>query len=54
MKQGKALSEVLAELQRQNKMKLDYVAPAQAFHVEDDGETFILKHNLYVAKGACM
>ena len=45
MKQGKALSEVLAELQRQNKMKLDYVAPAQAFHLEDDGKTFTLKHN---------
>ena len=45
MKQGKALPEVLAELQRQNKIKLDYVAPAQAFHLEDDGETFILKHN---------
>ena len=45
MKQGKALSEVLAELQRQNKMKLDYVAPTQAFHLEDDGKTFILKHN---------
>ena len=45
MKQGKALPEVLAELQKQNKMKLDYVAPAQAFHLEDDGATFVLKHN---------
>ena len=45
MKQGKPLPEVLAELQQQNKMKRDYVAPARAFRLEDNGETFTLSHN---------
>ena len=45
MKQGKPLPEVLAELQQQNKMKRDYVAPARAFRLEDNGETFTLSRN---------
>ena len=45
MKQGKPLAEVLSELQRQNKMKRDYVAPARAFRLEDNGETFTLSRN---------
>ena len=45
MKQGKPLPEVLAELQRQNRMKRDYVAPARAFRLEDNGETFTLSRN---------
>ena len=45
MKQGKALPEVLSELQHQNKMKRDYVAPARAFRLEDNGETFTLSRN---------
>ena len=45
MKQGKPLPEVLSELQHQNKMKRDYVAPARAFRLEDDGETFTLSRN---------
>ena len=45
MKQGKPLADVLSELQRQNKMKRDYIAPAKAFRLEDDGETFTLKRN---------
>ena len=45
MKQGKPLPEVLAELQQQNKMKCDYVAPARAFRLEDNGETFTLSRN---------
>ncbi|MBQ6969745.1 MAG: DUF932 domain-containing protein, partial [Synergistaceae bacterium] len=34
-----------SELQHQNKMKRDYVAPARAFRLEDDGETFTLSRN---------
>ena len=45
MKQGKPLPEVLSELQHQNKMKRDYVAPARAFRLEDNGETFTLSRN---------
>ena len=45
MKQGKPLPEVLSELQHQNKMKRDYVAPAKAFRLEDNGETFTLSRN---------
>ena len=45
MKQGKPLPEVLAELQRQNRMKRDYVAPSRAFRLEDNGETFTLSRN---------
>ena len=45
MKQGKPLADVLSELQRQNRMKRDYIAPAKAFRLEDDGETFTLKRN---------
>ena len=45
MKQGKPLPEVLSELQYQNKMKRDYVAPAKAFRLEDNGETFTLSRN---------
>ena len=45
MKQGKPLPEVLAELQQQNRMKRDYVAPARAFRLEDNGETFTLSRN---------
>ena len=45
MKQGKPLPEVLTELQQQNKMKRDYVAPARAFRLEDNGETFTLSRN---------
>ena len=33
MKQGRALPEVLMELQRQNAAKQDYIAPAQSFHL---------------------
>ena len=45
MKQGKPLPEVLTELQHQNRMKRDYVAPARAFRLEDNGETFTLSRN---------
>lgn len=40
MKQGRALPEVLRELQRQNEAKQDYIAPAQSFTLEPDGRTF--------------
>ena len=44
MKQGRALSEVLAELQRQNAAKQDFIGPAQAFTLRPDGSTFEIIH----------
>ena len=44
MKQGRALPEVLMELKHQNETKQDFISPAQAFHLEDDGATFGLTH----------
>ena len=44
MKQGRSLPEVLTELRRQNEAKKDFISPAQAFHLEDDGSTFNLTH----------
>ena len=44
MKQGRALPEVLTELQRQNKSKQDYIGPAEAFRLRDDGRTFEINH----------
>ena len=40
MKQGRALPEVLTELQRQNAAKQDYIGAAEAFRLEEDGSTF--------------
>ena len=45
MKQGRALPEVLAELQHQNNMKRDYIAPAQALRLSEDGGSIILDNN---------
>ena len=44
MKQGRALSEVLTELQRQNAAKQDFIGPAQAFTLRPDGSTFEIFH----------
>ena len=44
MKQGRALPEVLMELKRQNEAKKDFISPAQAFHLEEDGATFGITH----------
>ena len=44
MKQGRALPEVLMELQRQNKTKRDYIAPAPALRMSEDAGSFILDH----------
>ena len=44
MKQGRALPEVLKELQHQNNMKQDFIGPAQAFTLEPDGRTFRIQH----------
>ena len=44
MKQGRALSEVLTELQRQNAAKQDFIGPAQAFTLRPDGSTFEIIH----------
>ena len=40
MKQGRALPEVLTELQRQNAAKQDYIGTAEAFRLDEDGSTF--------------
>jgi len=45
MKQGRALPEVLAELQHQNNMKRDYIALAQALRLSEDGGSIILDNN---------
>ena len=42
MKQGRPLPEVLTELKRQNEVKHDYIAPAQALSLSDDGESIVL------------
>ncbi len=42
MKTGRDLKDVLVELQRQNEAKRDYVSPAEAFTLSDDGRTFSL------------
>ena len=44
MKQGRALPEVLMELQHQNAAKKDFVGPAQALSLLDDGQRFALSH----------
>ena len=44
MKQGRALPEVLMELQRQNAAKQDFIAPAAALSLSDDGDTFVMDH----------
>lgn len=40
MKQGRALPEVLTELQRQNAAKQDYIGAAETFRLDEDGITF--------------
>lgn len=52
MKQGRSLPEVLTELQRQNEAKKDYIGPAEAFHLCDDGRTFEISHGVSGEKGA--
>ena len=47
MKQGRALSEVLTELQRQNAAKQDFIGPAQAFTLRPDGSTFEIIHTTF-------
>ena len=44
MKQGRSLPEVLVELQRQNAAKQDFIGPAQAFRLQEDGSTFGIAH----------
>ena len=45
MKQGRTLSEVMSELKRQEQVKQDFIGPANAFHLDEDGRTFKVKHN---------
>ena len=42
MKIGRDLRDVLLELQRQNAAKQDYISPASAFSLGDDGRTFVM------------
>lgn len=44
MKTGRNLNEVMAELARQSKAKKDFIGPAEAFHLRDDGRTFEINH----------
>ncbi len=44
MKQGRTLPEVLTELQHQNEVKRDYIAPAQVLSLSNDGSTVTLNH----------
>ena len=43
MKQGRALPEVLKQLQQESSMKRDYIAPAQSFTLYPDGKTFRMR-----------
>ena len=43
MKQGRPLPEVLTELKRQNEVKHDYIAPAQALSLSEDGKSIVLE-----------
>lgn len=52
MKQGRSLPEVLTELQRQNTAKKDYIAPAEAFRLRNDGQTFEMSHAVSGEQGA--
>ena len=47
MKQGRALSEVLTELQRQNAAKQDFIGPVQAFTLRPDGSTLGIPAKYY-------
>lgn len=42
MKQGRTLPEVLTELKRQNEVKQDYIGAAEAFRLNEDGQTFTI------------
>lgn len=44
MKAGRKLNEVMAELDRQGRAKKDYIGPAQAFRLREDGRTFEINH----------
>lgn len=45
MKQGRTLTEVLTELKRQNEAKRDFIGPAQAFTLQQDGRTFQVQNH---------
>ena len=44
MKTGRSLTEVMRELDRQNRAKKDLIAPAQGMRLQDDGRTFEITH----------
>ncbi len=41
---GRGLNEVIKELQIQSEAKEDFIAPARAMRMQDDGNTFEIKH----------
>lgn len=49
MKNGRDLKDVLIELDNQNRMKRDFIAPAGKLRLENDGETFNMgdRENLF-------
>lgn len=44
MKTGRSLTEVMMELDRQNRAKKDFIGPAQGMRLQDDGRTFEILH----------
>lgn len=44
MKTGRNLQEVMVELDRQNKVKRDYIGPGEGMRLREDGHTFELNH----------
>ena len=42
MKQGRTLSEVMAELKRQEDVKRDYISPAASLELQSDGSTLYM------------
>lgn len=41
---GRSLNEVIVELEKQDKAKADYIAPARGMRMHDDGQTFEINH----------
>ncbi len=46
MKTVMSVPDVLADVQRQNRMKRDFIGHAQHFHMQDDGETMIMDNGM--------
>ncbi len=44
MRHGRSLNEVITDLQLQNEVKADYIAPAAGMRMQEDGRTFEINH----------